>query len=336
MKTEIIHIKQPELELSRVDTARARKIQQSKNLKKLIKPSGKTILPTGYKPELVRAIGHIEGFEPKTATSVTQRKIEILHINPRQTVVFIDYNCQRELTGQSLSVLTEISERFDFLKFKAPTLLKPPGNKLFCTDGQKSLYAAWYNNVAVPCLIVHCSAEEFMQAQAESFIAINTTQSRPTIADLFPALIMRGEGAESDIAALLKKHKINPVHNNGGQVGRFSAPRDTIALNTFREIHKQHGKDVLEWVCKVASQVGYRPIRAAHLRALAILYFRINPAKTDLDRLWNAINSIVDKYAFMEAKEAVYKSPKKTTIPTELANIYFQRYKKGSRALQNS
>lgn len=314
---------------------RYKRMAQTSKLRILLPQATKPILPDGYREDLIKRLDFIPGLEVTPNPSLNKNPPEILYLNPRETYIYIDYNSQRELEARDLSVLKKIAQSYDWGKFKVPSLIriKEWGNKLFCVDGQKQTLAALYNNLTIPFCITDETPESFVARQATGFIGINFDRTAPSSAQLFPAQYFTGNETDIGLAKILQKYKIKPVHNFGGSQSKKRSPLETTCITVLRKLYDTQDKKTFEIICKIVEAVRFCPLERMHMGALNLITYRIEPKEIDIDRMSNAILSITDSHAKLEAVNRARKAIKKTNISGELANIYMERYKMGAKAL---
>lgn len=311
-----------------------RRAQIAVKMRPFTPPAVKPTLPDGYREDLLTPLTAMEKLEVTPNKALADLAPEVRYINPRKTTIYCNRNYQRELDAADMAFLLEIGEGFDWGRFKVPNCYEGPDGALHCTDGQKTILAAMFHDLTIPVLVLRVPPEESLARQADSFVGLNTVQRRAKALDIFAALYCRGDSEEVEFAKILKKHNIQPVRINSGlPSGGKTQPCQTICINVLRAMHKDHGKTGFDTMCKLFSLIGYRPIQRIHIYAFNIIFARMEPTEIDLDRMRNAVLSIIDKHALLEAKENVRNSKRKTTPSAELANIYMARYSKKLRAL---
>lgn len=311
------------------------RMAQTRKLRVLLPSKTKPILPDGYREDLIKRLDFIPGFEVEPNLSLDKNPPEIAYLNPRETHIYIDYNSQRELEARDLAVLKKITKSYDHGKFKVPNLIriKAWGNKLFCVDGQKTTLAALYNGLTIPFCITDETPESFVARQAVGFIGINFDRTAPSPSQLFPAQYFSGNESDIGLAKILQKYKIKPVSNFGGSQAKKRSPLETTCISILRKMYETQDKKAFEIICKIVEAVKFCPLERIHVGALNVIMFRIEPSAIDIDRMANAILSIADAHAKLEAIKSARNSFNKKSVSGELANIYMDRYKKGARAI---
>ena len=303
-------------------------------VRKFVPKSEKPVLPEGYKPELLHRLQPIDGLTVTPNPALKDCVWEVRAINPNVTPIYCDSNYQRELDASDLSFIQEISNNFDYGQFKVPTCFEEPDGTLKCSDGQKSVIAASYHDIEIPVMVIRVKAEESISRQANSFVGINTQQRKARAVDIFSALYFRGDKAEADLVKALKKYGIAPHRStNGGLIQGKCPPGHTTCINVLRIMHREHGQANFEIMCKLLKGAAYRPIQRVHLYALNILFQRMEARNIDVERMTNAILSIVDRHAILEARHNLTSAKRKSSLSAELANIYETRYKRNAVAL---
>lgn len=311
-----------------------RRSQIAAKMRPLTPAPMKPAVPDGYRDDLLTPLRTLEKLEVEPNKTLADLTPEVRYINPRKTTIYCNRNYQRELDAGDMAFLLEIGNGFDWGRFKVPNCYEAPDGSLHCTDGQKTILAAMFHDLTIPILVIRAAPGESLARQADSFVGLNTIQRKAKALDIFAALYCRGDSEEVEFARILKKHNIQPVRISSGlPAGGKTQPCQTICINVLRAMHKEHGKHDFDIMCKLFSLIGYRPIQRLHIYAFNIIFARMEPSEIDLDRMMNAVRSILDKHAILEARENVRNSKKKTTPSAELANIYVARYSKNLRAL---
>ncbi len=305
---------------------------RANQLKAFVPQSKKLVLPEQYEDGLIVPLERIEGLEIDDSARVAGVYPTYRDINP-QTDIWVDRNYQRSLKASDLVKIERIGNSFDYEKVKALTCFVMSGNRLFATDGQKTALAAIHRGITkLPALVYDVPIKDRLSRQAHSFIGINAERSAIPATELLTALIISGEPDAVEFANTLKAYGIKPRERAATDHKRIEA-NETLSITLLQNLFHQVERPVFDAVCAIVSKAMFKPIRREHIWAARIVVEGLTPDALDSDRLDNAIKSIVDKHAILEAKENARKALKRTTVAAELASIYMKRYNKRAKAL---
>lgn len=311
------------------DTSRSARANE---LKKYTRKTGKKILPTAYDDSLNVQLRRIPGFEPDCSNPIEGEYPEYRDINP-QTELFIDANYQAELRANALVQVEKIVKNFSFDAIKALTVYERAGGGYVATDGQKTGLAAIYRGLTrFPALVHRDPDGSGIVRQARSFLGVNSERRIVPAADILTALITSQNQQAVEFAELMREFKIQP-RDRDSSTQRNLQPRETTCCSLFRDIHARAEPEHFKAMLQILSDARFAPIRREHIWAARAVVETLGAEKLDYDRMRNAIRSIGDKYAILEAKENARNALKKTTVANELAAIYIHRYKKRAIAL---
>jgi len=312
----------------------AKKAKRTKELAPKTPAITKDVFYGLYDEKLVEQLGPIEGLrikdEPYLITPPETRLID-----PRS--LYIDRNYQRKLTALDLRLLEEIGNEFAWDEYKIPNVFEDAANeRLFVTDGQKTVLAAIHRHVPlVPVFVITAPQTELLKRQANSFVGINMRRKAIPAQEMFTALLVRGDDRELALAKILRANGIQPVGNRGNAAHGKYNQGETQSISILRNLHKHHGDENFSAICKIMTAARFRPIKREHLNALGAIADKEDVKKIDVDRMANAIRSIVDKYALLEARDISMKSNRHIQIGHALADIYLTRYKQKAKAIEN-
>lgn len=301
---------------------------ESARLRRLFPVSEKSVMGGEYNQNLIKKLGIIDSLEVQPNIVEASDFPEIRYVNPRKDL-YVDHNWQRELKGTSLVLLTEIIQNFDWSAFKVPNVYEWPDKRLFATDGQTTIIACAHHPEikTIPVLVLKAPLEDLMRRQAKSFVTINQNRRIVSSSDILPALICGGDSRAMAMANILREFNIQlkPVQyiDKTGQ-----APGESFCVNIFRHMHNKYGDDDFRIICKILHHAARAPIRREHLWALnSIFQSKISPEKINFQRMGNAIRSITDKHAMLEAKSIIANPHTKLRKQSDaLAQIYWARY----------
>ena len=204
------------------------------------------------------------------------------------------------------------------------------------TDGQKTALAAIHRGLTrLPALIYDVPLGEGIERQATSFVGINTDRRAILASELLTAMVVAGAPEAREFSSIMLRYGISPRDSSSLSYQNM-APGETTCIALMQSSFRQTGRDEFEALCRVLIEAQFRPIRREHIGAVRVAISKIGMEYLDYDRLSNAIRSIVDKHARLEAVDAAKKSYTRTTVAQALAAIYLIRYKRNAKALNAS
>lgn len=296
-------------------------------------PKRKRTLALEYDAELEQPLAKLEYFETPAAGAIAGAPPEIVQANPA-TDLLIDRNYQRSITASDRRQLERMIANWDWAKFKVPNGFRTLYGRIRLTDGQKTSLACLYLGIkSIPVCVQPYDPDNHLSREADAFIGINRDRRAVPTHELFAARLMRGDPQERRLAELLREHHVNPV-TAAGRKERDFKPLDCTCITTFLALFKMSGEEYVTKILRIIELVKYKPIRKEHIAALERVCDAIGVTKVDERRLANAILSIIDKYAVLEAREMKYKSNRDSyKIGHALAEIYLKRYRARAKAL---
>lgn len=221
----------------------------------------------------------------------------------RPTELWVDGSYQRDMTRSSLNLVMRIIRNFSWEKFKAPVITKDKEGRFVVIDGQHTAIAAATHPEIdkIPCMFVPMDTVE---KQAQAFIAHNTEQVRIQTLELFHAKLTAKDETALGIEAALKKHNIALLRHIPGSSASFEV-NQTMAVGRLAKTLTKYGSAKFNQILEVVAKCNFRPIRADHLAAVAIVLYEGEADEPDYspDLLVEIITSLNDSDSLMRATQ---------------------------------
>lgn len=309
------------------------KAMRTRELKHKTPKIEKPVFHEYHDEKLVEQLGPIPGFEIECEPYLVPPP-EIRLVDP--TTLYIDRNYQRVLSPLDLRLLQDITVKFSWAEFKVPNAFEDEDGRLFLTDGQKSALGAIYRKIPlIPIVVTKAPQEESLRQQATAFVGINSRRKAIPAQEMFTALLVTGDESERALANILRANNIQPVANRGSTTENNYTVGQTQSITILRALHKQHGDANFDVMCRMMAAARFRPIKREHIHAMGAIVDTMDADKIDIDRMANAIRSIVDRHALLEAREASRKSNRHVSVGKALADIYLTGYRRKAKALDH-
>lgn len=146
---------------------------------------------------------------------------------------------QRNLSSRGLAVIKRIISRFSWSKFGAITVAENDDGTYAVIDGQHRAAAALMLRIKqVPAVIV---LRTDLQAEADSFVGINSDRTTVSPVDKFRARITAGDKVAAELAETLTALQIDYDLPPGALTGA----RQTRAISLLEKLAQKHGRGTL-------------------------------------------------------------------------------------------
>lgn len=158
---------------------------------------------------------------------------------PKDSFV-VDYHYQRKIdSNRSQKVIEKISKNFLWSRFQPPTVTPGPRGKYLVIDGQHRIAGAvaCTHIQTIPCYVVFDLDRD---AQAESFVAINTDRVRLHPLTIHYALVSMGDSSSMKIQEVCEEAGV-AICRNPAQNG-MTHPKETAAIGTIKSGIRIYGE----------------------------------------------------------------------------------------------
>jgi hypothetical protein len=148
---------------------------------------------------------------------------------------------------------------------------------------------------------------------------------RVTDLDLFHANKAAGDPMAVDIDRITAKHGVSLARYVPGAAGLYDE-NQTVAIGTMKAMYQRYGAIRFEQIVKLLAKCGFTPIKADHIRAVAILLYDRNPGEDELsgELLVKIITSLNDTDALQNAKSISVTT--RQSVGKSLAQVYRSEY----------
>ena len=162
--------------------------------------------------------------------------------------------------------------------------------------------------------------------QANAFVAHNTARVRVTGLDLFHARNRGGDESVSEIYDLTTRAGVTIVRYVPGAAG-LHKPNETAAIGVMEQLYRRYGAMHFREIMSVVGQCGFAPIRADHIKAVALILYEREPGEPQLsaELLVKLISSLNDADSLMQA--ARMATTTNSTKAVALANYWRNKYR---------
>lgn len=274
---------------------------------------------TGLGLRRIEPINDLMGISPN---KVDSKPPEPMMLRPEE--LWVDASYQRDLSRSSTKLILRIIEGWDWRKFKSPIVTLDAESRYVVIDGQHtSIAAATHPDIArIPVMFV---AMVDVMHQAQAFVSHNTARVRVTDLDLFHADVTGGDEMAVEINRIIGEVGIGLARYVPGAAGLYEQ-NQTVSVGVMKNMYRRYGPLRFEAIMRVLAQCGFTPIRADHIRAVAILLYdrEDGSAPISADFLIQVIVSLNDADAQHNA--AKIAATTKQTKARALAQVYRNAY----------
>lgn len=193
-------------------------------------------------------------------------------VDPRELFVEEDY--QRDLSENSISLIRRIVAGFAWDSFKPPVCVRRTDldGILLCIDGQHTAISAASHPAIdrIPIMIVGAPTKA---KRASAFVRHNRDRIALTQMAIFFAELHAGDEIAVAVDRACKAAGAR-ILNKPINLKQKTAPGETIAVGTIRNIARKSGEAFLARVLKLLTDIGRGPLRADEIAGAAIVLER--------------------------------------------------------------
>lgn len=216
----------------------------------------------------IRPLGKesIRGVEP---SKVGKKLPRFEWVNP--STLFVEEAYQRDLSGNSTTLIRKIVSRFNWSRFKPPVCVRLPesGNVLVCIDGQHTAMAAATHPEVdkIPVMVVDASD---VAARAAAFVGHNKDRLALTQMAIYHAELAAGDEVAKTIDRACRAAGAK-ILNKAVNLRNQLPAGQTIAVGTIRALARKQGEKALTRVLRLLTLAGRGPIKADEIAAVALI-----------------------------------------------------------------
>jgi hypothetical protein len=273
----------------------------------------------GLRP--IAPLSDLMGISPNKVSSKAPEPIEL-----EPTDMYVDAAYQRDMSRASLRLVMRMVNGWDWRKFKPPVVTKNASDQFVVIDGQHTaIAAATHPDIKrIPAMFVTMPEVE---DQANAFVSHNTAQVKVQPLDLFHARHRGGDAKVREIYDIVTKAGVTISRVVQG-VGANHEQNETVSIGVLEKLYGKYGAARFRQIMTVVGKCGFTPVRADHMRAVAILLYDRDAGERELsaEYLVDLITALNDADSRMHA--AKMASSTKQTKARALAQYWRNQYNK--------